>query len=62
MVFSLNGNTYNSLYNALSEIRQSRTVTAGNEWILVFRTFTSEPDLIQDLKDVLSSLDIRDIR
>ena len=35
---------------------------SGNEWILVFRTFTPEPDAIQDVKDVLSSLDIEDIR
>ena len=62
MVFGLNGNTHNSLYNAVSEIGQSRTVRAGNEWILVFRTHTQEPDVIQDVKDVLSSLDIEDIR
>jgi len=62
MVFSLNRNTHNSLYDAVSEIGQSRTVRAGNEWILVFRTFTPEPDVIQDVKDVLSSLDIEDIR
>jgi len=62
MVFGLNGNTHNSLYDAVSEIGQSRTVRAGNEWILVFRTFTPEPDVIQDVKDVLSSLDIEDIR
>ena len=62
MVFGLNGNTHNSLYNAVSEIGQSRTVRAGNEWILVFRTHTPEPDVIQDVKDVLSSLDIEDIR
>ena len=62
MVFGLNGNTHNSLYDAVSEIGQSRTVRAGNEWILVFRTFTPEPDVIQDVKYVLSSLDIEDIR
>jgi len=62
MVFGLNGNTHNSLYNAVSEIGQSRTVRAGNEWRLVFRTHTQEPDVIQDVKDVLSSLDIEDIR
>jgi len=62
MVFSLNGNTHNSLYDAVNEIGQSRTVRAGNEWILVFRTFTPEPDVIQDVKYVLSSLDIEDIR
>jgi len=62
MVFGLNGNTHNSLYDAVSEIGQSRTVRAGNEWILVFRTHTQEPDVIQDVKDVLSSLDIEDIR
>ena len=62
MVFGLNSNTHNSLYDAVSEIGQSRTVRAGNEWILVFRTFTPEPDVIQDVKDVLSSLDIEDIR
>ncbi len=62
MVFGLNGNTYNGLYDAVSEIGQSRTVRAGNEWILVFRTSTQEPDVIQDVKDVLASLDIEDIR
>lgn len=62
MVFCLSGNTYNSLYDAVSEMGQSRTVKAGNEWILVFRTFTPEPDVIQDVKYVLSSLDIEDIR
>ena len=62
MVFGLSGNNYNSLYDAVSEIGQSRTVKAGNEWILVFRTFTPEPNVIQDVKDVLSSLDIEDIR
>ncbi len=62
MVFGLNGNTYDGLYDAVSEIGQSRTVRAGNEWILVFKTFTPEPDVIQDVKDVLSSLDIEDIR
>ncbi len=62
MVFGLNGNTYDGLYDAVSEIGQSRTVRAGNEWILVFRTFTPEPDVIQDVKDVLSSFDIEDIR
>ena len=62
MVFCLSGNTYNSLYDAVSEIGQSRTVKAGNEWILVFRTFTPEPDVIPDVKNVLSSLDIEDIR
>jgi len=62
MVFGLSSNTYNGLYDAVSEIGQSRTVRAGNEWILVFRTFTPEPDVIQDVKDVLSSLDIEDIR
>ena len=62
MVFGLNGNTHNSLYDAVSEIGQSRTVRAGNEWILVFRTHTQEPDVIQDVKDVLSSLNIEDIR
>ena len=61
-MFGLSGNTYNGLCNAVSEIGQSRTVTVGNEWILVFRTFTPEPDVIQDVKDVLSSLDIEDIR
>ena len=58
----MNGNTYDGLYDAVSEIGQSRTVRAGNEWILVFRTFTPEPDVIQDVKDVLSSFDIEDIR
>jgi len=58
----LNDNTYNGLYDAVSEIGQSRTVRTGNEWILVFRTFTQEPDVIQDVKDVLASLDIEDIR
>jgi hypothetical protein len=58
----LNDNTYNGLYDAVSETGQSRTVRTGNEWILVFRTFTQEPDVIQDVKDVLSSLDIEDIR
>ena len=62
MVFGLNGNTYDGLYDTVSEIGQSRTVRAGNEWILVFRTFTPEPDVIQDVKDVLSSFDIEDIR
>jgi len=62
MVFGLNDNTYNGLYDAVSEIGQSRTVRTGNEWILVFRTFTQEPDVIQDVKDVLASLDIEDIR
>jgi len=62
MVFGLNGNTYNGLYDVVSEIGQSRTVRTGNEWILVFRTFTPEPDVIQDVKDVLSSLDVEDIR
>lgn len=62
MVFGLSDNTYNSLYDAVSEIGQSRTVKSGNEWILVFRTLTPEPDVIQDVKDVLSSLDIEDIR
>ncbi|MBC2698969.1 MAG: hypothetical protein HF976_14560 [ANME-2 cluster archaeon] len=58
----MNDNTYNGLYDAVSEIGQSRTVRTGNEWILVFRTFTQEPDVIQDVKDVLASLDIEDIR
>jgi hypothetical protein len=62
MVFGLNGNTYDGLYDAVSEIGQSRTVRAGNEWILVFKTFTPEPDVIQDVKDVLSILDIEDMR
>jgi hypothetical protein len=62
MVFGLSDNTYNGLYDAVSEIGQSRTVRAGNKWILVFRTFTPEPDIIHDVKDVLSSLDIEDIR
>jgi hypothetical protein len=62
MVFGLSGNTYNGLYDAVSEIGQSRTVRAGNEWILAFRTSTQEPDVIQDVKDVLASLDIEDIR
>jgi len=62
MVFGLNDNTYNGLYDAVSEIGQSRTVRTGNEWILVFKTFTQEPDVIQDVKDVLASLDIEDIR
>jgi hypothetical protein len=62
MVFGLNDNTYNGLYDAVSETGQSRTVRTGNEWILVFRTFTQEPDVIQDVKDVLASLDIEDIR
>ncbi len=62
MVFGLNGNTYDGLYDAVSEIGQFRTVRAGNEWILVFRTSTQEPDVIQDVKDVLASLDIEDIR
>jgi hypothetical protein len=58
----LNSNTYNYLYEVVSEIGQSRTVRSGNEWILVSKTSTAEPDVIQDVKDVLLSLDIEDIR
>jgi hypothetical protein len=61
MVFGLSGNAHNRLYDAVSEIGQSRTVRGGNEWVLVFRTHTQEPDVIQDVKHVLSSLDIEDI-
>lgn len=46
----------------VSEVGQSRTVKAGSERILVYRTPRQEPDAIKDIKEVLVDLDVEDIR
>ena len=61
-MFDLKDNKYDNLHTAVPEAGQSRTVRTGGEWILAFKPFSHDSDVIKNLKVILADLDIEDIR
>ncbi|MBE0524701.1 MAG: hypothetical protein IBX40_10265 [Methanosarcinales archaeon] len=58
----MNENSYDSLQDVVHEKGESRTIKWGKEWILVFNTLSNDTDIMSNIRDLVSDLDIEDMK